>query len=91
MTYQPEQLELITAPTLCFTGEHDPYTTPARCNELAEKLPNASFTSLRNTDHLFHVDKPKETISLITQFLDQLTTNISVTPSGQTLKMAAQG
>lgn len=91
MTYHPEHLELITTPTLCFTGEHDPYTTPVRCIELVNKLPNATFTSLRDTDHLFHVDKPNETIALIRQFLHQSLSNITMTPGGQAMRMAAQG
>ena len=59
----------IHCPTLCLTGEHDPYTTPELCQELAEAIPSGEFATLAETDHLFHIDKPQECMDLIMQFL----------------------
>lgn len=69
MSYYPEDLGLIKCPTLCFTGELDPYVTKERCRELANEIPNSYFTTIPDTDHLFHIEKPHETISLITEYL----------------------
>ena len=62
-------VEQIHCPTLCFTGEHDPYTTPELCQELAEAIPCGEFATLADTDHLFHIDKPQESMDLAIQFL----------------------
>lgn len=69
MSYYPQDLGLIKCPTLCFTGELDPYVTKERCLELAGEIPNAYFTTIPDTDHLFHIEKPQETIALITDYL----------------------
>ncbi|WP_086930771.1 alpha/beta fold hydrolase [Agarilytica rhodophyticola] len=69
MSYRGDNLENITCPTLCFTGELDPYVTPQRCQALAKKIPNASFKLIPNTDHLFHIEKPAETIDIICDYL----------------------
>lgn len=69
MTYYPEDLDMIKCPTLCFTGEMDPYVTKERCQELADEIPNAYFTTIPDTDHLFHIEKPQETVNLIVEYL----------------------
>lgn len=69
MTYQSTDLQTITCPTLCFTGELDPYVTKERCRELATMIPGAYFTTVPGTDHLFHIEKPQETIQLISNYL----------------------
>lgn len=73
MSYKPEDNDLtkIKCPTLCFTGEHDPYVTKDRCLELAKKLPNASYSTIPNTDHLFHIEDPEATINLIVDYLSK--------------------
>jgi pimeloyl-ACP methyl ester carboxylesterase len=62
-------VEQIHCPTLCFTGEHDPYTTPELCQELANAIPFGEFATLEDTDHLFHIDKPQESMDLAIKFL----------------------
>jgi len=69
MSYRAEHLDRIGCETLCFTGEHDPYVTPSRCKQLAQLIPNSRFTTLPNTDHLFHIEQPQKTVELITDYL----------------------
>ena len=63
------KVEQIHCPTLCFTGEYDPYTTPKLCEELAEAIPLGEFATMADSDHLFIYDKPQESMDLILQFL----------------------
>ena len=69
LTACPPDVEQIHCPTLCFTGEYDPYTTPELCQELAEAIPLGEFATIADTDHLFHIDKPQASMDLIMQFL----------------------
>ena len=71
MSYSPSDQDLIKiqCPTLCFTGEYDPYVTKERCKELANSIPNSSHTTIPNTDHLFHIEAPDTTIAMITEYL----------------------
>jgi len=73
MSYRPnvDELTKIQCPTLCFTGEYDPYVTKERCRELAQLIPNSTYTTLPNTDHLFHIEDPQATIALISDYLRQ--------------------
>lgn len=69
MCYEPKDLHLISAPTLVFTGEYDPYVTPDRSKRLASAIPHAESVVIQGCDHLFHIEKPDETINLILNFL----------------------
>jgi pimeloyl-ACP methyl ester carboxylesterase len=69
LTAPPPIVEKIRCPTLCFAAEHDPYTTPKLCQELADAIPFGEFATLADTDHLFHIDKPQEIMNLMMQFL----------------------
>ena len=69
MSYRAEGLHNIQCETLCFTGEHDQYVTPERCKQLAQLIPNSRYTTLPKTDHLFHIEQPKQTVELITNYL----------------------
>ena len=55
-------------PALVFTGEHDVYTRPAACREMAAAMPDAVFTTLHHADHLFHVGRFEATLALIAAF-----------------------
>jgi pimeloyl-ACP methyl ester carboxylesterase len=57
-----------TAPALVFTGEHDIYTPPAACREVAAALPDAHFTRIERADHLFHLERFDVTLSLVEAF-----------------------
>lgn len=68
MCYNPMDLEKINVPTLVFTGEYDPYVKPEKARELAEALGQGSYVSLKGCDHLFHIEKPKESLDLVLEF-----------------------
>jgi pimeloyl-ACP methyl ester carboxylesterase len=55
-------------PTLVFTGESDVYTTPEDCREVAAALPDATFTTIGEADHLFHLEQFDATVGLIETF-----------------------
>ena len=56
-------------PALVFTGEHDVYTRPAHCREIAEAFDEATFTTIKRADHLFHIERFEATLSLVDCFL----------------------
>ncbi len=69
MTYHPGELGCIQTPTLVFTGEHDPYVKPERAKALADSLACGHFQTVAGCDHLFHIQKPEETLQLMQAFL----------------------
>ena len=58
-----------SVPALVFTGEHDVYTTPSACREIADAFDEAVFTTIRRADHLFHLERFEATLSLVSWFL----------------------
>jgi pimeloyl-ACP methyl ester carboxylesterase len=54
--------------TLIFTGENDVFTTPKKSRELAVALHRTVFTTIKNADHLFHLEQTKTTIELLLGF-----------------------
>ncbi len=56
-------------PALVFTGEHDVYTHPDACREIAAAFDQATFTTIRRADHLFHLERFEATLSLVSWFL----------------------
>jgi pimeloyl-ACP methyl ester carboxylesterase len=57
-------------PALVFTGEHDVYTRPDHCREIAEAFDEATFTTIKRADHLFHIERFEATLALVDRFLD---------------------
>lgn len=51
-----------------FTGEHDVYTRPAACREIAQALPDAWFALIEHADHLFHLERFETTLALLDRF-----------------------
>ena len=56
-------------PALVFTGEHDVYTRPELCREVASAFASAAFTTIRSADHLFHLECFDATLALVAWFL----------------------
>lgn len=56
-------------PVLVFTGEHDVYTRPEACRDIAEAFDEAVFTTIRRADHLFHLERYEATLALVSWFL----------------------
>ena len=69
MEYRASELNKIRCPTLCFTGELDPFVTAKHCQNFAGKIPNGAYHAIENADHLFYMQRPQETIELITDFI----------------------
>ncbi|PCK09344.1 MAG: hypothetical protein COA42_04245 [Alteromonadaceae bacterium] len=61
----PREHYPIEAPTICFTGEKDPFITPADCEQLSDSIPLSKFTTLKNSDHLIHIEAPTQMAGLI--------------------------
>jgi pimeloyl-ACP methyl ester carboxylesterase len=68
MCYNPIDLNKINVPTLVFTGEYDPYVKPEKASELAQALGQGTYVALGGCDHLFHIEKPKESLDLVLEF-----------------------
>jgi pimeloyl-ACP methyl ester carboxylesterase len=56
--------------TLVFTGEHDVYTRPEYCREIASAFSDSTSTTILNADHLFHIERFAETLELLSTFLN---------------------
>jgi len=54
--------------TLVFTGEYDEFTKPEYCEEVARAIPDAQFTTIKDADHLFHLQQFKTTVELFERF-----------------------
>ena len=64
-------LDIHEAPSvkaLVFTGEYDVFTTPNACKKVAESFEDSFFTTIKNADHLFHLEQTKTTIELLHKF-----------------------
>jgi pimeloyl-ACP methyl ester carboxylesterase len=57
------------AEALVFTGEHDCFTRPEHCREVAEAFESASFTTVLRADHLFHVEQFNVVSGLLLRFM----------------------
>ena len=60
-------------PTLVFTGEHDHLTPPRAGRECAETIPGAWFTTIRDADHLCHLQQFDSCVNLVSKFLNDET------------------
>jgi pimeloyl-ACP methyl ester carboxylesterase len=55
-------------PTLVFTGEHDTFTKAQYCREFANNFHNSTFTTIKNADHLCHMEQFEAVIELSHRF-----------------------
>jgi pimeloyl-ACP methyl ester carboxylesterase len=61
-----------TCPTLIFTGEHDSFTRPEYCEEMANAFEDCLFTTIADADHLFHLEQPSVAADLCYRFTQGL-------------------
>jgi pimeloyl-ACP methyl ester carboxylesterase len=54
---------------LVFTGEHDCFTVPDACLEVATAFDDALFTTVRGADHLFHIEQFDAVCALLLAFM----------------------
>lgn len=59
-------------PMLIFTGEHDIYTMPHYCREIAAAMPNSVFTTLKEADHLVPIEQLENTLALLHRFFNHI-------------------
>lgn len=55
-------------PALVFTGEHDTFTKPHLSRKIAAHLPDSLFTTVREADHMFHLEQFDTTSELFFRF-----------------------
>ncbi len=68
-----KSLDLATppqCPTLVYTGEHDSFTTPDYCLEIANSIGCSLFTTINNADHMFHIQRPSVVNEISYEFLE---------------------
>lgn len=53
---------------LAFTGEHDCFTIPADCREVARTFERGWFTTIDRADHLFHIEQFDVVVELLLRF-----------------------
>jgi pimeloyl-ACP methyl ester carboxylesterase len=57
-----------TMPALVVTGEHDVFTTPDLCRDLAATCADSWFVSVADADHLLHLERTVELVDLVMRF-----------------------
>lgn len=83
------ELDLSSAPscrTLCFVGEHDSFTKPDYCYETFKHLKSAEMHLLKQTDHIFHLEKPSVMPLVIASSLPSVRRQLMA--SGELLEVA---
>ncbi len=63
------KLHQVAAQTLILFGEHDGVVPTANANLLAQKLPHSTVTILPGAGHLFPLEMPQETATVVARFL----------------------
>ena len=58
-----------SVPTLVYTGEHDHFTKPEYCREVAGCFNKAVYTTIKKADHLFHIEQTKTVIEMGIRFV----------------------
>jgi pimeloyl-ACP methyl ester carboxylesterase len=71
LDHEPLDLNLpISGPEgLVFTGEHDVFTTPDHCQDIAGAFDRAWLTTIQRADHLFHIEQFDTVVELLLRFM----------------------
>lgn len=56
-------------PALVFTGEFDVLTPPRACREFAATLARSTFATIRQADHMAHLERTDEVADLVRRFI----------------------
>ena len=56
-------------PALVYTGEYDHFTRPEYCREVAGYFNNATYTTVKKADHLFHIEQTSTVIEMGIRFV----------------------
>ncbi|RAP73382.1 alpha/beta fold hydrolase [Paenibacillus montanisoli] len=69
LTHPPLNIENSpNVPALIFTGEHDLFTKPEYCREIAQSFSNSAYTTICRADHIFHLEQFDVVIQLVDRF-----------------------
>ncbi|MBU1626245.1 alpha/beta hydrolase [bacterium] len=60
----------INSKALVFTGEYDKFTKPEYCREVCNFISNCYFTTIKNSDHLYHLENRDVILNLLDSFLN---------------------
>ena len=73
LTHQPLDLtHKSKVPALVFTGEYDPFTKPKYCEEIAKTFKKSVFVTIKNADHLYHIEQPEVASNLTFNFFKNM-------------------
>ena len=61
----------LQTPVLVVWGKYDRFISSKLGNEIAETLPNARLEIIDKAGHYVHMDKPRELVQAVTDFLDE--------------------
>ncbi|MFC8764767.1 alpha/beta fold hydrolase [Streptomyces sp. NPDC057193] len=64
----PPPVPPVTAPVLVATGEHDLFTPPDLCREVAATCSDARIALVYDADHAMHLELPNQAGDLLTRF-----------------------
>ncbi|MBM3925089.1 MAG: hypothetical protein FJ320_03760 [SAR202 cluster bacterium] len=71
LDHEPLNLDVpVSGPEgLVFTGEHDVFTTPDHCQDIAGAFDHAWLTTIQRADHLFHIEQFDTVVELLLRFM----------------------
>lgn len=62
----------LKVPTLVFTGEYDNFTPASRLKEFRKFCSKLEIATIRNSDHMYHLEQTDKTLDLIDDFVCRL-------------------
>tara|TARA_R110002072_G_scaffold64203_9_gene159968 strand:+ start:10395 stop:11177 length:783 start_codon:yes stop_codon:yes gene_type:complete len=62
----------INVPSLILSGDNDRFVSPKNINILNKYIPHAKNQLIKNTDHLFFMEKPKEVAKALNHFWEEI-------------------
>jgi len=68
-----DQLGQVSVPTLIIWGAKDPVIRVTSAHRLAREIPRAELHILPETGHVPHEERPRETLQILSQFLELVT------------------
>jgi 3-oxoadipate enol-lactonase len=72
-----DMLSGIAIPTLVVVGQHDAISRPAEMREIAERIPDAEFATIRGAGHMSPMENSLEFNAALRRFLPRVTQGIS--------------
>lgn len=67
-----DALPAIAAPTLCIAGDNDYFIPASFTKKIAAQIPGARYAEVQAGGHIPFIEKPKETVAIIVDFLASL-------------------